>query len=247
DLPSVGTIKVHHPLTGKEWGYRMPGEGRGYTRTPSLIGLWSTAPFLLNNSVGKFNPSPSVDARMQSFQNSIEQMLWPEKRDTDRALGEKIPGVIDRTTAMSYLRIPKGYLPDVVQDLEELNELFLPTIFGEKGIEIGPIPAGTPVNLLANLNLLLESTNPIQQIAHQKKVLKLLFKIKHDLERLPKGASDEEARKVWANVVDPLLELNKCPDFVVNRGHYFGTSVSKEEPGLSDEDKRALIEFVRTF
>ncbi len=55
------------------------------------------------------------------------------------------------------------------------------------------------------------------------------------------------SRKVWANVVDPLLELNKCPDFVVNRGHYFGTSVSKEEPGLTDEDKRALIEFVKTF
>jgi len=34
---------------------------------------------------------------------------------------------------------------------------------------------------------------------------------------------------------------------VVNRGHYFGTSYFKEEPGLSDDDKRALIEFVKTF
>ena len=31
-------------------------------------------------------------------------------------------------------------------------------------------------------------------------------------------------------LVRPLLELSKCPDFVVNRGHYFGTSVFKEEP-----------------
>jgi hypothetical protein len=34
---------------------------------------------------------------------------------------------------------------------------------------------------------------------------------------------------------------------VVNRGHYFGTDLFKEEPGLSDEDKRALIEFIKTF
>ncbi|HEV3075594.1 MAG TPA: hypothetical protein VHB47_14330 [Thermoanaerobaculia bacterium] len=45
----------------------------------------------------------------------------------------------------------------------------------------------------------------------------------------------------------PLLELSKCPDLVVNRGHYFGTSYFKEEPGLSDDDKRALIEFLKTF
>ena len=44
-----------------------------------------------------------------------------------------------------------------------------------------------------------------------------------------------------------LLALSKCPDFVVNRGHYFGTSMFKEEPGLSDADKRALIEFLKTF
>ena len=41
--------------------------------------------------------------------------------------------------------------------------------------------------------------------------------------------------------------MSKCPDFVVDRGHYFGTSAFKEEPGLSDDDKRALIEFLKTF
>jgi hypothetical protein len=71
--------------------------------------------------------------------------------------------------------------------------------------------------------------------------------MKHDLAKLPRNASDEEARKVFANLVDPLLKLSKCPDFVVNRGHYFGTSYFKEEPGLSDDDKRALIEYIKTF
>ena len=48
-------------------------------------------------------------------------------------------------------------------------------------------------------------------------------------------------------LVEPLLQLSKCPDFVVNRGHYFGTGYAVGEPGLSDKDKRALIEFLKTF
>ena len=43
---------------------------------------------------------------MGSFQASIEQMLWPEKRAKDPVLGDKVPGIIDRTTARSYLTIP---------------------------------------------------------------------------------------------------------------------------------------------
>src|ERR1700752_544513 len=83
DLPSVGTITVHHPVTGEKREYKMPAGGRGYTRPASLISVWSTAPFLLNNSVGKFDPSPSVEARMGVFQDSITKMLWPDKRDKD--------------------------------------------------------------------------------------------------------------------------------------------------------------------
>src|ERR671914_3029504 len=83
ELPSVGKITVHNPIDGTPQEYEMPGNGRGYTRVPSLISLWSTAPFLLNNSVGKFNPSPAVDARMESFNDSIEQMLCLEKRQKD--------------------------------------------------------------------------------------------------------------------------------------------------------------------
>jgi hypothetical protein len=31
DLPSVGTIMVHHPISGEPRAYRMPAGGRGYT------------------------------------------------------------------------------------------------------------------------------------------------------------------------------------------------------------------------
>ena len=122
-LPSVGTITVHDPFTGKPWQYKMPAGGRGYTRPPSLISLWSTAPFLLNNTVGgdAFEQDPSVDARMRVFQASIEQMLWPEKREHDPSLGNTNQGdpiyLIDRTTQDSNISMPADYVPETLRPL----------------------------------------------------------------------------------------------------------------------------------
>src|SRR2546430_4545206 len=59
-LPSVGTITVHHPITGEPRQYPMPAGGRGYIRPPSLVSLLSSAPVLLYNSFGDFYPSGSV-------------------------------------------------------------------------------------------------------------------------------------------------------------------------------------------
>jgi len=247
DLPSVGEITIYHPYTGEPRKFKMPAGGRGYTRPASLVSVWSTAPLLLNNSVGPFHPSPSVQARMQSFEASIEQLLWPEKREHDSLLGARIPGVIDRTTHASYLRVPVGYLPDLLQPLLEPASRVLPWVARPSGIEIGPIPKGAPVGLLANLSLTPEAASPAERLRHDEKLLALLLRMKHDLKSLPPGAADEEANKVFANLVDPLLELSKCPDLVVNRGHYFGTDDFHEEPGLSDSDKRALIAFIKTF
>ena len=114
-------------------------------------------------------------------------------------------------------------------------------------MQIGPVPKGTPVDLLSNIDILGEPANPEEKLQHDQKVLNLLLKMKTDLKNVPHGASDEEAKKVFANLVEPMLEVSKCPDFVVNRGHYFGTSSFAEEPGLSDDDKRALIEYIKTF
>jgi len=246
-LPAVGTITVHNPFTGEPRQYVMPAGGRGYTRPASLLSLWSTAPYLLNNTVGVFNGDPSVAGRMAAFQDGIEKMLWPEKRDKDPVLGDKVPGLIDRTTKSSYLRVPVGYLPSFAPKVAPLVKKLAPAVVGKDGIELGPIPAGTPVNLLSNMNLLPDNLTAKQKLAHDRKLLGLLLKVKHDLKALPAGATDEQARKVFANLVEPMLELSKCPDFVVNRGHYFGTDRFKEEPGLSDADKMALIEFLKTF
>jgi hypothetical protein len=248
NLPSVGSVTVHHPLTGEPKSYSMPSGGRGYTRPASLISLWSTAPFLLNNTVGNFNPSPSVKDRMESFDSSIEQMLWPEKRRGNMqyktANGKTLPGWIDRTFETSYIRVAKGYLPDFLLPL--VGILSHGSFFNEEGLELGPIPKGTPVNLLSNIDLD-KRDGWFADFLHKRQLVHLLGKIKKDLKALPDNVGDEEARKVFADVVDPLLEVSKCNDFIVNRGHYFGTDFFGEESGLSDEDKRALISFLKTM
>jgi hypothetical protein len=188
-----------------------------------------------------------VKGRLASFQNSIEQMLWPEKRDKDELLGDRIPGRIDRTTEQSYLKISYGYLPDALQALRGFARFF-PWLIDEqeKIVKLGPIPAGTPVGLLTNLNPLSDSADPVERLRHDQKVLDVVLKINNDLMKLPKGASDEEARKVFVNLVGPLLELSKCPDLIVNRGHYFGTDkFAGGEPGLKEDEKRALIAFLK--
>ena len=260
-LPSVGTVTLYDPFTGEPMPYQMPAGGRGYTRVPSLIGLWSTGPYLLNNSVGPFESSPSVAARMKVFQASIEQMLWPEKRERDAVLGNKIPGTIDRTTERSKVTIPSGYLPEAARPLEGTLHRWLPWLVGEgEGIELGPIPQGIPVNLLANLKLRAESDDLGDKAAHVRDIGDFLVKLKVDLATAPAGATDADLRQRFANLKEPMMKLSKCKDFVVNRGHYFGTAEFNKqdqlsadekafgtEPELSDADKRALIAFLKTF
>ncbi len=247
DLPSVGSIKVNHPITGEERTYAMPGGGRGFTRPASLISLWSTAPFLLNNTVGPFNPSPSVDARMQSFQASIEQMLLLRERDKDPVLAAKglDVGLIDRTTTRSAIRVAPGYVPSLV---EGFGDLLFPSIFSDDGgIELGPIPPGTPVGLLASLNIRPEGLSFWERVQYDWKLLGLVREIKHTLRALPPNATDEQVQQAFTPLADSLIALSKCPDYVVNRGHYFGTGRYGDDSALSEQQKRDLIEFLKTF
>ena len=73
-----------------------------------------------------------------------------------------------------------------------------------------------------------------------KKLIDLVLKLKHDLKSLPPNATDAQATEVFVKRVPELLSLNKCPDFIVNKGHYFGSN-------LADGDKGALIEFLKTM
>ena len=101
---------------------------------------------------------------------------------------------------------------------------------------LGPIPKGTPINLLSNVNLD-PSTGDLlnKRLALYKALIDTLIKIKAD------HLNDAAALNLMKqNVVPALLDVNKCPDFIEDKGHEFGKS-------LPMADKRALIELLKTF
>ena len=77
-------------------------------------------------------------------------------------------------------------------------------------------------------------------MAHVKKLLPVLIKVKKALKSLPENATDAQAADAFRDLVPDLISVSKCPDYIVNKGHYFGSN-------LADADKNALIEFLKTF
>nr|MDQ2659824.1 hypothetical protein [Verrucomicrobiota bacterium] len=185
--------------------------GPGFYRTASLVSLWSSAPFLHNNALGNFTGDPSVEGRLQAFNDAAEKLLWPEKR-----LGK---ASIWRTQNECYLHLRREFVPKILRPLAD----------DDGYVKIGPVPKGTPINLLANLE------PDFGQLAVLKlKLSKALLGIH------ARNLSGSEATAELAKAVPELLAANKCPDFVEDKGHYFGTD-------LADPDKRALIEFLKTL
>lgn len=235
ELPAIGEVTLKDPLSGKPFTWYAQGGGRGYQRVAPLVSIWSTAPFLHNNEIGLFNSNPSTKGRMDAFDDAIRQMLWPDTRK------DKIH-VVDRDDV--YLKVATEYLPGFLDPLVDENWfantlrrfLGLGWLVGDGMVTIGPIPKGTPVNLLANINA--DVSDPAVKIP---RLVKLLVKIKHRLKEIHnKGLGDAETKAVLRELVPDLLKVSACPDFVVNRGHNFGAD-------LSDADKEALIEVIKTF
>ncbi|MDJ0575347.1 MAG: hypothetical protein QNJ65_09315 [Xenococcaceae cyanobacterium MO_234.B1] len=189
ELPSPGTLELENPFDeDKPIKFKVPAGGTGYYRTPSLISIWSSAPFLNNNMRGKYTGDPSVAGRMKAFNDAIEKHLWPEKREK----------IIKRTDRDTHL---------------------------ELGTLKAEVPEGTPIKLLANLD-----PRETPRILQQKLNSDLGGKV---LSSLVEFIPDK--------VLTPLLlKYNQAPDFIEDHGHDFGTD-------LPDEDKRALIEFLKTF
>ncbi len=215
-LPASGDIEVQDAYDGSRRTFRPRGGGPGYYRVPSLIAIWATAPFFHNNALGSYTGDPSVTGRMKAFDDAAEKLLWPERR----------PGMasIPRTTVASYLQIPAAYLPPELQPLTTGSFL-----------RLGPIPAGTPVDLIANADLDLSTQDKVVDR------LKLIKQIQADLLTIQTNHLDTPAAQVvLKNLVPGLLKISQCPDFVEDRGHDFGTQ-------LPDTDKRALIEYMKTF
>jgi hypothetical protein len=199
-LPLPGKLIFENPFNASTpIEFAIPNGG--YYRTPSLISVWATAPFLHNNMLGLFNNDPSVQGRMTAFQDAAEKLLWPQKRAGKATI--KVTG------KASVLKV--------------------------SALEIR-IPAGMPVNLLANINT--------YKAAQLPAVLATLNQLVQDPQRLVRlvevlanrGQFDDDLKKI----VPDLLALNQCPDFIEDHGHTFGSD-------LPDDQKKALIEYMKTF
>ena len=103
---------------------------------------------------------------------------------------------------------------------------------GETEFRLGPIPKGTPVSAIMNID---PAASPFDLLGVGRGLLKAIDIIKRD------GLTDEQALEVFNKHAGPaLLKVSKCPDYVLDRGHYFGES-------LSDEEKEQLIAFLKTL
>ena len=180
------------------------------------------------------------------------QMLWPELRDQDAVLRGKIPGKIDRTSGPTYLRVPAAYLPAAVRPFVGMGASLMPSVFTsdgpQRGVVVGPFPAGMPVELLANLQMALDGGGTLDSLRLDRDLVKAILKLSSAV-NAARGKTDEEARRIVFSpeVVEPLIKVSKCPDYIVNRGHYFGAAGIEGEAPLSSEEKTALIAYLKTF
>jgi hypothetical protein len=151
---------------------------------------------------------------MAAYEDGMTKLLWPEKR-----LGVKS---IKVTTEDSKL-------PDVFPMLKGL----LPEFADLPGLEVDllRVPRGTAINLLMNVHV---------------KDIKAVLQAYVDgvLQGQPRSMFAELRAKNHAlgeqRMIEKLLEVNVCPDFIEDRGHTYGRE-------LGDADKRALIEFMKHF
>ena len=119
DLPSVGEITWYHPYTGEPQTYTMPAGGRGYTRPPSLDQplVDGAVPAEQQRRALRIEPVGRRRGCDRSRTRS-SRCCGPRGARRTRLLGDKIPGMIDRTPAAdATCASPRGYLPDFLQKL----------------------------------------------------------------------------------------------------------------------------------
>jgi hypothetical protein len=103
-------------------------------------------------------------------------------------------------------------------------------VAGQLGdLDIGPIPAGTPVNLLANVD---PDAPPAEVKEALLEAYTITKKYKNDRAKL--------REEMASNVAPKLLKVSKCPDLVMDRGHYFAMELTETE--LND-----LTDLLKTF
>ena len=143
-LPAIGRIQnLYNPRDPeKPIDFELGGGGRGYYRTPTLISMWATAPYLHNNALGAYIKDPSVRSRVIAFQDAAEKLLWPERRlgvqsipvtsiDTElRIPNRNRPLKVPAGTPVDLIaRVDPREVPNIVQNRLVLNIVSDETLF----------------------------------------------------------------------------------------------------------------------
>ncbi len=101
-------------------------------------------------------------------------------------------------------------------------------------LKIGPIPAGTPVDLIANLDpdKMDKTVAALKQAVWTVKELKKLD---------PNKKADQQKAEELRNKLERALSAaSKCPDIVMDRGHYTAAA-------LTPTEQQDLIDLIKTF
>ncbi|SIO58994.1 hypothetical protein SAMN05444166_5888 [Singulisphaera sp. GP187] len=205
-------IPLYNPLTGKH-DIKFTTK-RLFYRTPPLVSVWATAPYLHNNSVGSYNGDPSVAGRMAAYEDGMAKLLWPERR----------LGVRSMLVTTQDSKLP-DFLPMLMKVMSEFSDL------SGLDLDLVNVPNWTPVNLIMRL--------------HAKDVTSVLQDYVDGILQGEPGEKFAELRSKnqalgQQRLMEKLVEVNMCPDFIEDRGHTYGRE-------LGDDDKRALIEYMKHF
>jgi hypothetical protein len=100
--------------------------------------------------------------------------------------------------------------------------------------KLGAIPAGTPVDLIANL----DPDKMDQTVA----ALKLAIWTTKELKKLDPNKTEDQKRaeEFRSKLGQALLNASKCPDLVMDRGHYTAAA-------LTPKEQQELIDLIKTF
>ena len=114
-LPPAGTIDGLYNPRKPDDPISMTVSKGGYYRTPSLVSMWATAPYLHNNALGTYVKDPSVAGRMAAFNDAVEKLLWPEKRlGVQSIIVTSTPSELGVTGRDRPVQIPAGTPVDLI-------------------------------------------------------------------------------------------------------------------------------------
>ena len=225
---------------------------------PSLISLWSTAPFLLNNTVGTFEQRP-VGRRAHAGVPGLDRAdaVAGEARARPGARRQGAGRSIDRTTERSYVgSVPAASCRSRCGRCSAAHRPLLPWLFRQRRRHRDrPDPARACRSTCSPTCSRSPEAASLRRApaARASKSSKLLIKAQaRSRARCRPSASDERAAR--AAFAQPGTRAHAGAEQVPGlRGQsrpllrHRHRSQSDGAASLSDDDKRALIEFLKTF